>query len=183
MQISMLRKLLGSDKIATLSGRGYRFTLPVTCCAYPEDQSAVFSSMKIMMLDDHLPTRETMCSVIRELVTDAIVMEASTASDARHILKQIPGINLMILDPWSSELGGLLFLRELRLNYPRLGIVVISDSQEQGRVIDAINLGSLGFIPKARSRQTILDALKQILSGGIYLPGESQDSPLQAAGF
>ena len=30
VQVSALRKILGADAIATVSGRGYRFTLPVT---------------------------------------------------------------------------------------------------------------------------------------------------------
>jgi DNA-binding winged helix-turn-helix (wHTH) protein len=38
VQISMLRKLLGNNIIITLSGKGYRFTVPVKCYSYPENQ-------------------------------------------------------------------------------------------------------------------------------------------------
>lgn len=184
VQISMLRKLLGGDKIVTLSGKGYRFTIPVKRYPYRENQStAVAGSMKIILLDDHLLIREAMCGVIRELVSDATVLEATKVSDARSILKQVQDVDLMILDLKLPDMCGLEFLRELRQSHPHLSVVVMSGSQEQSTVIDVINTGSLGFIPKATSRQTMLDAMKQVLAGGVYLPKDLLNPPKQVVGF
>ena len=183
VQISMLRKLLGNDKIVTLSGKGYRFGLPVKRYPYRENQSAIAGSMKIILLDDHLLIREAMCGVLRELVADALVLEAAKVSDARSILKQVPDIDLLILDLGLPDMCGAEFLRELRLSHPELPVLVMSGSQDQATIIDVINAGAQGFIPKATSRQTMIDAMRQVLSGGIYLPKELLEPPRQVAGF
>jgi DNA-binding response OmpR family regulator len=184
VQISMLRKLLGNDIIITLSGKGYRFIMPVKRYPHHENQlmSTVAGSMKIILLDDHLLIREAMCGVLRELVADAMILEVTKASDARNILRLIKDIDLLILDLGLSDIRGLEFLKELRLSHPRLPIVVMSGLMEQEIVIDVINAGSLGFIPKATSRQGMIDAMKQVLSGGVYLPRDLIQ-PKQAANF
>lgn len=183
VQISMLRKLLGNDIIVTLSGKGYRFGLPVKRYAYRENQTAIVGSMKIILLDDHLLIREAMCAVLRELVADALVLEATKVADARNILKQIQGIDLLILDLSLPDMCGVAFLRELRLSYPELPVLVVSGVQEQSTIMEVINAGAQGFIPKATSRQIMIDAMRQVLSGGMYLPRELLEPPRQAAGF
>lgn len=185
VQISMLRKILGSDIIITLSGKGYRFTMPVKRYPYRDNQvvSTVAGSMKIILLDDHLLIREAMCGVLRELVADALILEAAKASDARNILRQITDIDLLILDLGLPDMCGLEFLKELRFSHPKLSIVVMSGVIEQETVIDVINAGSLGFIPKATSRQVMIDAMKQVLSGGVYLPKDLMQRPKQVASF
>jgi len=185
VQISMLRKLLGSDIIITLSGKGYRFTLPVKRYPYRDNQlvTTVAGSMKIVLLDDHLLIREAMCGVLRELVADALILEAAKASDVRNILRQVSDIDLLILDLGLPDICGLEFLKELRLSHPQLPIVVMSGSLEQETVINVINAGSLGFIPKATSRQVMIDAMKQVLSGGIYLPKDLIQPFKQVASF
>lgn len=183
VQISMLRKLLGNDIIITLSGKGYRFTLPVKRYPYRDNQvGAIAGSMKIILLDDHLLIREAMCGLLRELVADTLILEATKAADVRSILRQVTDIDLLILDLGLPDICGLEFLKELRLSHPQLPIVVMSGTVEQQIVMEVINSGTLGFIPKATSRQVMIEAMKQVLSGSVYLPKELIDSK-QVAGF
>jgi len=61
---------------------------------------------------------------------------------------------------------------ELRERYPTTSVVVLSASKEREDISHALELGAVGFIPKAASREVMLGALRLIFSGGIYVPPE-----------
>jgi len=48
--------------------------------------------------------------------------------------------------------------------------VVISASDRASDVIQAIDLGAMGFVPKRASNDTLVDALRLVMAGGIYVP-------------
>ena len=63
-------------------------------------------------------------------------------------------------------------LRLLKEHYPNTPIVILSAVTEPENVLQAIDIGASGFIPKTSSSKIILSALHLILSGGLYLPSE-----------
>jgi DNA-binding NarL/FixJ family response regulator len=58
----------------------------------------------------------------------------------------------------------------LRGAYPALPVVVVSASDRASDVIRAIDLGAMGFVPKRASNDILFQALRQVMSGGIYVP-------------
>jgi DNA-binding NarL/FixJ family response regulator len=48
--------------------------------------------------------------------------------------------------------------------------VVISGEEDSHKIKQALDAGALGFIPKSHSSQQMLEALRAILQGEIYLP-------------
>ena len=61
-------------------------------------------------------------------------------------------------------------LVELRQTYPALPVVVVSASERTSDVIRAIDLGAMGFVPKRSSNAQLTEALKMVMSGGLYVP-------------
>jgi DNA-binding NarL/FixJ family response regulator len=49
-------------------------------------------------------------------------------------------------------------------------VVVLSASDRREDILRAIDLGAMGYIPKTSSNQVTLQALRLVLSGGVYLP-------------
>ncbi len=77
-------------------------------------------------------------------------------------------------------------LVEMRKAHPALPVVVISASDRASDVIQAIDLGAMGFVPSQRaSNDTLVDALRLVMAGGIYVPamhlGSSQGPASRAA--
>ena len=72
-------------------------------------------------------------------------------------------------------------LAELRNGYPALPVVVVSASDRSSDVIRAIDLGAMGFVPKRASNETLFEALRMVMSGGIYVPpmthGQREPAP------
>jgi DNA-binding NarL/FixJ family response regulator len=133
--------------------------------------------MKILLSDDHGLIREAVRSVLQALVPDASVLEASDGRRTVELIEQNPEIDLVLLDLNLPDRDGLGLLGELRARYPAMSVVVLSAFQDQPTIRQALRLGALGFIPKNTERDVMINALRLVLAGGIYIPREALDQP------
>ena len=135
--------------------------------------------MEILVVDDHVLIREALRGVLKEVKSDAIVLEASTCSQAMQVIAEHPGLKLILLDLNLPDRDGFSVLTELGERYPAISVVVLSAQQDRGSVVRALDLGALGFIPKSGQREVMLGALQLVFAGGIYIPPEilARDEP------
>src|SRR5258706_5636426 len=111
----------------------------------------VAGGMKILLVDDHALIRDALRGVLRELVEDAIVLEAPDSRQAMRLIEQNPDLNLILLDV-APDRDGFAALAEVRERYPAISIVVLSGQQDRASVVKALDLGALGFIPNCPAR-------------------------------
>jgi DNA-binding NarL/FixJ family response regulator len=129
--------------------------------------------MKILLVDDHALIRDALRSVLRELVNDAIVFEASDSRQAMRLIEEHPDLHLILLDLNLPDRDGLAVLSDLRKHHAMISIVVLSAFHDRETILRALDLGALGFIPKSAPREVMANALRLIFSGGIYVPPEA----------
>jgi DNA-binding NarL/FixJ family response regulator len=129
--------------------------------------------MKILVVDDHALIRDALGGVLAELVDGGILLEASNCSQALELVQAHPDLRLILLDLALPDRNGLSFLADLRRRYAPISVVVLSGSQDRDTVMRALDLGALGFIPKSSPREIMANALRLVLSGGIYIPPEA----------
>jgi DNA-binding NarL/FixJ family response regulator len=126
--------------------------------------------MKFLVVDDHALIREAMRGVLRELCSEAVVLDAASAGQASDLIAQHPDLALILLDLQLPDRDGLEMLRELRERHPAISVVMLSAFSDRDNVVKALDNGALGFIPKTDSRDVLLGALRLILAGGTYIP-------------
>jgi DNA-binding NarL/FixJ family response regulator len=127
--------------------------------------------MKILIADDHELFRDGLRHVLTQLDESVTVTEASDYQQALALADTVSEISIVLLDlgmpgmPWSEG------LQALRQKLPSdVPIIILSASDDRRHVLQAVNLGAAGFIPKTSSSRVMLSALKLVLSGGVYLP-------------
>lgn len=126
--------------------------------------------MKVLLVDDHPLILAALQSVIRGLGDDVTVAGVGTDREAREALARDADYDLVLLDLQLGDTDGFDLLAELRQKYPALPVVVVSASDRASDVIRAIDLGAMGFVPKRASNDTLFEALRLVMSGGIYVP-------------
>jgi DNA-binding NarL/FixJ family response regulator len=126
--------------------------------------------MKVLLVDDHPLILSALQSVIQGLGDDVTVVGAGSAADARAALTQDEAYDLVLLDLSLGDADGFEVLVEMRATYPALPVVVVSASDRTSDVIRAIDLGAMGFVPKRASNDMLFDALRMVMSGGLYVP-------------
>ena len=137
--------------------------------------------MKVLVCDDHALMREAMRGVLKELVPDACVIEAADGRQMTRLIEQDPQVDLLLLDLNLPDQDGLAILRDLRESHPEITVVVLSGFQDRETVRRSLRLGALGFIPKNTERDVVLNALRLVLSGGIYIPVQALEGAEPAA--
>jgi DNA-binding NarL/FixJ family response regulator len=137
--------------------------------------------MKVLVCDDHALLREAMRGVLKELVPDASVIEAADGRQMATLIAADPQVDLLLLDLNLPDQDGLTILRGLRERHPEITVVVLSAFHDRETVRQTLRLGALGFIPKNTERDVVLNALRLVLSGGIYIPVQALDGAAPGA--
>jgi DNA-binding NarL/FixJ family response regulator len=126
--------------------------------------------MKVLLVDDHPLILSALQTVIQGLGDDVTVVGAGSARAARDTLRNDPDFDMVLLDLQLGDANGFDVLAELRETYPALPVVVVSASDRASDVIRSIDMGAMGFVPKRATNDTLFEALRLVMSGGIYVP-------------
>jgi two-component system, NarL family, nitrate/nitrite response regulator NarL len=126
--------------------------------------------MKILVVDDHPLFLDGLMQVLRQLDPEMITEQVPDAEQALNCLKAGRGFQLILVDINMPGMDGLDLLSALVEHELWVPAVVIS-AQDNPRIIaSAMDAGALGFIPKSFSAAELLDALKRVLAGEVFLP-------------
>lgn len=128
--------------------------------------------MKILLVDDHALIRDALTALLLDLDPDAEVFPAGDADGAQNLIRQHPDAELMLLDLGLPGCTGTSLLEALVAEAPDLKILVLSGQQDQRNVLQVLQLGAAGFVPKSMATDTLVSAIKFVLSGGVYIPGD-----------
>jgi len=128
-------------------------------------------TMKILIADDHELFRDGLRHVLDQLGAELTIVEACDFTQAVAAVNSQSDFDIVLLDlnmpgmPWNEG------LQTLRTTLPdTVPIIILSASDDRRHVLQAVNSGAAGFIPKTSSSRVMLSALKLVLSGGVYLP-------------
>src|SRR5512140_1334109 len=136
--------------------------------------------MKVLLVDDHPLILAALQSVIQGLGDDVTVIGVDSAAAARAALAADGDYDLVLLDLALGDADGFDVLVEFRAAYPALPVVVVSASDRTSDVIRAIDAGAMGFVPKRASNETLFEALRMVMSGGLYVPPNMLGLPFGA---
>ena len=129
------------------------------------------AKMNVLLIDDHPLILTALQNVIQGIGDHVSVVGASGARVAREALAAAQGgFDLILLDLRLGDADGFELLVELRAAWPAVPVVVVSASDRSADVIRAIDLGAMGFVPKRASNETLQEALRVVMQGGIYVP-------------
>ena len=129
--------------------------------------------MKILVIDDHPLVRDAMSQVVAQLGNCVEVLEAADCMSALDVAAAHPDLDLVLLDLNLPGLHGVAALERFRREHPAAPIVIVSALRDRAIVVEAIRSGAMGFIPKSAPRESVVSALRVVLSGSIYVPPEA----------
>lgn len=127
--------------------------------------------MQVLIADDHRLVIEGVKLKMAELAQSVSFTVAMTAQElADALAREDAMFDLALLDLSIPGAHGLSHIEQARSEHPSLPIVVLSGNEDAELMRRLLDLGVLGFIPKAYSPEVMLSAVRLVLSGGIYIP-------------
>ena len=127
--------------------------------------------MKVLIADDHRLIIEGVKIKLAELdpALEAVVAMNLEELD-RAVAAHAHELDLALVDIAMPGTHGFEHVARLRSQAPALPVIVLSGSEDVELMRALIDLGVLGFIPKAYSPEVMLSAIRLVLAGGIYVP-------------
>lgn len=126
--------------------------------------------MQIVLADDHKLMRDGLRPFLGKLQVGARVLEAADFPEAVAVTKSAGAVDLALLDLMMPGMNGVSGLSSFVGQFPETRVVLLSAFGDASTVLDAINAGASGFIPKTIGGNGLVNALRLVLSGEVYVP-------------
>jgi len=126
---------------------------------------------KIVIVDDHPISRDGLVMRIEMESDMQVCAEAEDVIDAIDSIERTQP-DAAIVDVSLKTSNGIELVKEIRSRFPAVRTLVWSMYDESLYAERALKAGASGYINKRYSRETMIDALRTVLAGDIYLNPE-----------
>lgn len=133
---------------------------------------------RIFIVDDHPMVRLGLRDLIQEEKDLDVCGEAGSAAEALSGIEESKP-DLIIVDLSLEKLGGLELIKQIRSREPESRILVYSMHDESLYAERALHAGSMGYINKEAPTVELVQAIRRVLEGKIYLSEEMSEKMLR----
>lgn len=136
--------------------------------------------MRVLIVDDHSMFCDGLKLLLQTLGAASQVV-CCTQAEAALSMARTQAWDLVLLD-WNmgkGSSGGAELIGRFMALQPQPRVVVVSAECTSHRVLQAVDAGAVGFVPKEASAELLIDAIRITSHGGIYLPSNVLDRGLQ----
>jgi two-component system response regulator NreC len=124
-------------------------------------------STTVVLADDHPVVRQGVRRLL-EREDFEVLGEASDGLQAISLADQFRP-DVMVLDLSMPTLNGVAAVHEIARVSPRTRIVLLTMYTEEHHILEALRAGVKGCLSKTQAPEHLLDAIRQVCSGGVYL--------------
>ncbi len=124
-------------------------------------------TLRLLLVDDHLIVRRGLASLLDDEPDLSVVAEAGSGEEAIAMAKETEP-DVVILDLRLRDMSGIEVASELK----GFQILMLSSFMQEEDVRRAFDAGVLGYVPKDKSSEELLDAIRAVGNGDRYLAPE-----------
>jgi len=132
--------------------------------------------MRILVVDDHPLMTDVLRTVLGTLDQVAEIKSANDL-DAAFAIAASGEFDMVMLDLGMPGCTGVEAVEPFRARFPALPVVVVSGVSDPKVINAALDRGAMGFIPKSAPGEVLLQAVRLVISGAIYVPVEALNAP------
>ncbi len=120
--------------------------------------------IKVLIADDHRVVREGLAAILKTKDELQIVGEAQDGVEAVEKARSLlPDVILM--DVSMPRMGGVEATRQIKREFPHIGIVALTMYDEQQYIFDLVRAGATGYLLKDSESSQIVAAIRAIYRG------------------
>lgn len=135
---------------------------------------------KVLIVDDHPAIRDALAFRISKLPEFEICAEAEEPAEAFQLVKET-NPDVAIVDITLKNGNGIDLIKRIKSRNDRLRVLVWSMHSESQYAERALRAGAMGYITKEQAMSSIIEALRQVAAGKVYLSPEMTERLLHRA--
>jgi DNA-binding NarL/FixJ family response regulator len=124
--------------------------------------------MRILIADDHPIVRHGVKQVLAEDAELQVVAEAHDGDEALRLARALAW-DVAILDFSMPGRSGFDLLGDLRREFPRRPVIILSIHAEQMHAARILRAGGAAYLNKASAPQELVKAVRKVAAGGRYV--------------
>ena len=125
-------------------------------------------TITVLLAEDHTIVREGLRAFLETAGHFEIVGEAATGREAVALAKKLRP-TVVVMDIAMPELNGCEATRQILLALPATKVVVLTAHSDDEYVDRLLEVGAVGFLAKQSCAEMLAAAIRQVVSGTIYL--------------
>jgi len=126
------------------------------------------SMTRIVIADDHAIVRKGLKQIISEIPELIVDGEAASADELLTVLRSRT-FDVLVLDLTLGTRSGIDLLKQIRSEFPRLPVLILSMHAEELFAVRALRAGASGYIQKESAPDELVQAIQRIAGGGTYV--------------
>ncbi len=127
--------------------------------------------IRIVIADDHTIMREGLKRIFEGVDDIRVAGEAVDGSSTLAKVKE-GGFEVLLLDLSMPGRNGIELIRQIRLEAPKLPILVLTMYEEEQYAVRAIRAGALGYLTKESAGTQLVNAIRRVAAGRPYISME-----------
>lgn len=144
----------------------------------PLDSESIGSrKSRVLIIDDHPMVRIGLAQMIADLPDMEVCGEGGDSVAALHLFETLQP-DVVILDISLKTGSGIEVIKQLRSKQPDVKILIFSLHEELVYSEHTLHAGAKGFVNKQASTETVVDAIREVLAGHVYMSRSVADRML-----
>ena len=134
--------------------------------------------LRILLADDHLAVRQGLKALFEREGID-VVAEAADGKDAVRAALEL-SVDVVVLDFAMPGLNGVEAARQITASAPGTAIILLSGITDTRFALEAVRAGVRGFVMKMQSSDELIEAVRAVSRGGLYLTPTASKAMVEA---
>ena len=124
--------------------------------------------IRVLIVDDHAIVREGLGNVLAAEKGLVVAALAASGAEALQRIADTP-VDVVLLDMTMPGMNGIETLKQIKLDHPRLPVLMLSMHPEALYAVRCLKAGAAGYLTKACEKKALLEAVRCVAAGGQYL--------------
>jgi DNA-binding NarL/FixJ family response regulator len=130
----------------------------------------------VLICDDHQIVRQGIKQMLSDASDIALAGEADCGPEALRQVRaaRAPGsaqaaIDVVLMDIAMPHRDGLDVLRQLRREFPKLPVLMLSTYPDKQYAVRSLKLGAAGYLNKSADSEQMIAAIRQVAAGRLFI--------------
>jgi DNA-binding NarL/FixJ family response regulator len=124
--------------------------------------------IRVLLADDHQIVRDGLRRILASQADLEVAGEAADGDEALALVRA-HDYDVAVLDLSMPGLSGLDLVKRLKLEKPKLRLLVLSMHAEQQYAVRALKAGASGYLTKDSASAQLIGALRKVAAGGVHV--------------
>ena len=128
--------------------------------------------IRVLVCDDHFIVRQGIKQVLADADDIMLAAEAENGPEAIRKVRETADsepIHVVLMDIAMPHRDGLDVLRQLRSEFPKMPVLMLSTYPDKQYAVRSLKLGAAGYLNKSADSEQMTGAIRKVVAGGLFI--------------